>query len=292
MVCSLTEIALASDPVPLSIDSPVRVIYCTSGGLYGALVLDKLLASPRIEVVGVTLSTRILRKQFGWFRGSLTQLKLTGLRYALYLWCATDLADLLAAIAPIPSVRSQLKQNAIPVLYTRDINNAAGVEFLTNLQPDLLLSGFFNQRLTSDVFTVPLLGSFNIHPGALPDFRGVDPVFRAMERGKNTLAVTLHRVVETFDSGPVLAVNCLSNSNADSLMSLTARLFCLGTDLLIENLSNIVQGGRGEEQNGPGQYDSWPTPESVRGFVARGKRLVQLKDLWRIRRGMTCSWVE
>ena len=71
-------------------------------------------------------------------------------------------------------------------------------------------------------------------------------------------------------------------------MSLTARLFCLGADLLLENLSNIAQGTRGEAQQGPGRYDSWPSPAAVKGLVSRGKTLVQLKDLRRIKRGMTC----
>lgn len=265
------------------------MIYCTSGGLYGALILDRLLASPQVDVVGVALSTRILRKQFGWLKGVLAQVQLTGMRYALYLWCATDLADLLAINAPIPPVRRRLNQNNIPVLRTRDINAAAGVEFVTGLQPDLLLSGFFNQRLEPGVFNVPRLGTVNIHPGALPRFQGVDPVFRAIEQDRKRFAVTLHRVVETLDTGPVLAENFLNGAKGDSLMNLTARLFCMGADLLIENLAKIVEEAPGVEQDGFGQYDSWPTPKAVHGYVRRGKVLLRPTDLWHINRGTLCT---
>lgn len=273
----------------MALDIPVRVVYCTSGGLYGALVLERLLASPQIDVVGVIFSTRILRKQFGWLRGALNQVKLTGLRYTLYLWCATDLADLLAINAPVPPVRRRLNQNNIPALYTRDVNNVAGVEFVTGLQPDLLLSGFFNQRLAPDVFSVPDYGAVNIHPGALPEFKGVDPVFRTMEQGQEKLTVTLHRVVETLDTGPILAKHHLEGSQGDSLMYLTARLFWKGADLLIDNLSTIIEGATGEEQNGPGRYDSWPNPQSVRALVKQGKQLVRPIDLWRIKKGLLRS---
>ena len=248
----------------MSHPSPVRVIYCTSGGLYGALILERLLASPKVDVVGVTLSTRILRKGYGFFRGALAQVGLTGMRYSAYLWCATDL------------------------LATRDINAAAGVAFVGGLRPDLLLSGFFNQRLAPQLCRVPTRGAVNIHPGALPAFRGVDPVFHAMQQGSGEFEVSVHRVVEALDAGPVLARRRLSGRGG-SLLSLTAQLFCAGADLTIENLARISSGYPGEVQTGSGRYDSWPTPEAVRDFAASGKALVRGTDLRQIVRGTLCA---
>lgn len=269
----------------MSHPSPVRVIYCTSGGLYGALILERLLASPKVDVVGVTLSTRILRKGYGFFRGALAQVGLTGMRYSAYLWCATDLADLLAQKR---SVRRRSVRHGIPLLATRDINAAAGVAFVGGLRPDLLLSGFFNQRLAPQLCRVPTRGAVNIHPGALPAFRGVDPVFHAMQQGSGEFEVSVHRVVEALDAGPVLARRRLSGRGG-SLLSLTAQLFCAGADLTIENLARISSGYPGEVQTGSGRYDSWPTPEAVRDFAASGKALVRGTDLRQIVRGTLCA---
>lgn len=44
---------------------------------------------------------------------------------------------------------------------------------------------------------------YNIHFGSLPDYRGANPVFWQIKNGSKDLAVTIHRINEKFDDGPV-----------------------------------------------------------------------------------------
>ena len=156
-------------------EQPLRIVLCTRGGLHGALVLDHLLASPRAKVVGIVLSSRVLKPGDGFLRGAVDFARRCGLAYTLYLWCATSLADRLLCHAPIAPVARQAKRQGIRMLVTRRVNDAAGTRFVAEAVPDLLVSAFFNQRIDEVVTELPRYGAVNIHPSPLPDFRGVDP---------------------------------------------------------------------------------------------------------------------
>lgn len=260
-----------------------RVVLCTSGGLYGALVLERLLRNPDLQIAGLVLSTRILHPSYGWLHGALAQLRRSGPVYTLYLGCATALADLAGGLAGLPPVTASARRHAIPLCRTRDINGAAGRSFVAELHPDLLLSAFFNQRIGAAVASIPPAGAVNIHPSLLPDDRGVDPVFHARLRGAGQFGVTLHRIADDFDTGPVMAQAPVPVAADASALVVTAQLFRRGTDLLIDALPRLLAGDPGQPQAPGGSYDSWPDPSQVRAYRAAGHRLVSLADLARLR---------
>ena len=262
-----------------------RVVFCTSGGYYGALMLDRLLRCKGVAVVGVVLSMRLLRKRYGWLRGALEQVRLTGLSYGLYLWAATGLADAITFFSRTPCVSQQARRHGLPVCATRDINAAAELALVRAHAPDVLLSGFFNQRLGDAVCAAARLGAFNIHPGALPAFRGVDPVFHALRCDKEELGVSLHRVTPEFDAGPVMASASLPRRPAQSLLAQTATLFDRGMELFEAELPAIMAGTSGVAQRSAGRYDSWPSAAQVHALRRRGTPLVKLVDLLGMARG-------
>jgi len=263
-------------------------VLCTSGGLYGALVLARLLRSPDVTLAGIVRSTRVLHPAYGWARGALAQLRRSGADYTLYLGLATTVTDLAGTAAPLPSVAVAARRQRIPLHATRDINDQATGRFLAAQQPELLVSAFFNQKIGEAVCTMPTLGAVNIHPSLLPDFRGVDPVFFARLRGATELGVSLHRVTEAFDTGPILDQAVVAMPAGESLLAATARLFVRGAGCLIDSLPAIRAGAPGRPQSAGGRYDSWPTPDQVRAYRTRGGCLARVADLGLLgRRGLS-----
>jgi folate-dependent phosphoribosylglycinamide formyltransferase PurN len=258
---------------------PVRIVLCTSGGLHGAQVLARLAADPRVQVVGVVFSSRVLGKRDGWLRGVWALYRRSGLRYLLYLWTATALAE---RLAPLDSVEGRAKAASIPLHVSRDINDPGGVAFVERCKPQLLVSAFFNQRIAPGLLQLPSAGSVNIHPSLLPDLKGVDPVFFARLRGVAPLGVTLHRVVQDLDAGPVLAQARVDIAASDSVLAITARLFERGADLLLDKLDAILAGDPGVAQQGVGSYDSWPSSGQVGRLHHSGGALVRAADLRRL----------
>src|SRR5260370_31490494 len=76
---------------------------------------------------------------------------------------------------------------------------------LAGYEPDILLVFGFNWRLPREVLEVPRLGALNVHPSALPRYRGPSPVIWAIRNGDPFLGVTVHRMTGRIDAGPVLA---------------------------------------------------------------------------------------
>lgn len=251
---------------------------CTSGGLYGALVMESLLQHAALDVVGLVRSTRVLDPRYGLWRGAVAQLSRSGPAYTAYLAVATTLADLARQASGAGSVEGLARRHGIARHATRDLNDAAGRAFVAATQADLLVSAFFNQRIGERVCEIPRAGAVNIHPSLLPDFRGVDPVFQAMRQRAGQQGVSVHRLTPRFDEGPLICQHAVAVPPDDSLLHTTARLFVRGASAVAETLPALLAGDPGRPQPSGGRYDSWPTPEQVAGFRRAGGRLVAADD--------------
>ncbi|CAI1754085.1 formyltransferase family protein [Serratia entomophila] len=87
-----------------------------------------------------------------------------------------------------------------------DINDAAFISSLGNM--DAVISLRCYQKFSSDyvrAFSQRGKLLWNLHPGDLPQYRGVMTLFRAMMNGEKNCALTLHEMDENWDAGPVIA---------------------------------------------------------------------------------------
>lgn len=270
-----------SNPEP----ARLRTVFCSNGGLYGALVLRRLRACEHLEICAVVRSTRVLDPKAGFMRGALAHVRRSGLAYALYLWCATTLAAWLCILAGIETVPARRASSGLSVYTTRDLNDAGGLRFLAACKPDLLVSAFFNQRLHPAALALPKRGCLNIHPSLLPAARGVDPVFQALLHGSPPQGVTVHFMAPELDAGPIVAQRTFEVRVESSVLATTAFLFSMGAELLVAAIDPIARGDAGTPQFGAGSYQSWPTRAELRAFRARGGALVRFADLVRLARG-------
>ncbi len=76
---------------------------------------------------------------------------------------------------------------------------------LAGYQLDLLVVHGFNWKLPTSVLALPRLGAVNVHPSLLPRYRGPAPVLQAIRNGDPQSGLTVHRMDENFDTGPILA---------------------------------------------------------------------------------------
>lgn len=89
-------------------------------------------------------------------------------------------------------------------LHCDDLHAPQSIDLLRRLAPDLGVV-FASYRLRPEVFTIPRLGCLNLHLGKAPEFRGSSPGFYEMLEGVPAVGVTVHRITEKLDAGPVLA---------------------------------------------------------------------------------------
>ncbi|MFI6980248.1 methionyl-tRNA formyltransferase [Embleya sp. NPDC050154] len=84
-------------------------------------------------------------------------------------------------------------------------DGAGLTRLLAGADLDLILVHGFPWRVPASALRLPRLGAINIHSSLLPRHRGPCPIHWAIRAGDATTGVTIHRMTEDFDTGPVLA---------------------------------------------------------------------------------------
>jgi methionyl-tRNA formyltransferase len=253
-------------------------VLCTRGGLFGALVLNSLIACDRIELCGIVRSSRWFHPGLGFLGGAIAYLRRSGLSYSLYLACATTLSDVLCGFGKTQRVPLRSRPGGMPVHTTPDINSPEALEFLGDCRPELLVSAFFDQRLHEPALAVATLACLNIHPSLLPALKGVDPVLQARLKGLGC-GVTVHYMTPALDSGPILAQASVASARTRSVFDATAHCFLAGSQLLVEKIDRVAHGYVGAPQDAEGSYQGWPSRADIRALRRRGGTLIRLSDL-------------
>jgi Formyl transferase len=109
------------------------------------------------------------------------------------------------APAPRPVLADEIARrvpSAIHLHYS-DLHAPESLAFVRSLRPDLGLV-FACYRLRHSLFSIPRLGTLNLHLGRAPEFRGSSPGFYELLEGVPEVGVTVHRVDDGLDSGPIL----------------------------------------------------------------------------------------
>lgn len=150
-------------------------------------------------------------------------------------------------LSPSP-VREVADALGIPVLTPERPRGDAFLAAIRALAPDLSVVVAYGHILRREVLDVPPLGSINVHASLLPELRGAAPVNWAIARGHHRTGVTIMRMVEAMDAGPVLRrveEPILADQTASGL---AARLSEVGAEALVEALTLLEAGALGEEE--------------------------------------------
>jgi methionyl-tRNA formyltransferase len=117
---------------------------------------------------------------------------------------------------------------------------------LTALELDAVVMASFDQIVGARALGVPRNGWMNVHPSALPNRRGPEPVYWTIAEGDPVAGITLHRAVAKVDAGPILAQRILDVRPDDTSGTLTRRLSEAGTAVLGEAVGRQLAGDPGD----------------------------------------------
>ena len=128
-----------------------------------------------------------------------------------------------------------LKQD-IPVYHPKNFNNQKNVEIFKNLKPDLFIVMAYGILLPNLILNYPKFGCINIHVSLLPRWRGAAPVEHALLNGDKETGVTIFKLVNKLDAGPIISQASISideNFNKEKLFN---KLNDMGKQLIINTL--------------------------------------------------------
>ncbi len=116
----------------------------------------------------------------------------------------------------------------------------AGPSLMERAGPEVLVVCAFGALIKEPLLSAyPLL---NVHPSLLPRWRGAAPIERAIMAGDAQTGVSIMRLTEGLDSGPVCAMAVEAIGRRDTYGSLAERLQRLGGELLVGVLDEWERG--------------------------------------------------
>ena len=140
-----------------------------------------------------------------------------------------------------PAVKLAAEELGLPVFQPERIRAAESVERVRALTPDFLIVVAYGQIIPRTVLDIPRLAAINVHASLLPRWRGAAPIARAILAGENETGVSIMKMDEELDHGPVLAVRATPIEDGEDAAQLTRRLAGIGAELLVETLEHFEE---------------------------------------------------
>ena len=147
-------------------------------------------------------------------------------------------------VKPSP-VKTLAEKEEISVMQPESLTTAEIVEALERTQADTFVVTAFGMILPKRILDIPKLGCVNVHFSLLPALRGAAPVQWAIIEGSTLTGVTIMKMDEGMDTGPIISQVEEPIDPFDTAGTLTDRLAVKGAELLVRTLDTIEQGKAG-----------------------------------------------
>lgn len=167
-------------------------------------------------------------------------------------------------------VLSPVKQFAIeeeiPVFQPKNARAPELLDQLEELKPDISVVVAYGHILPQKIIDLPKLGTLNIHASLLPALRGAGPIQGAIRQGLMETGVTVMRVVQALDAGPIILQADTPIFEDETYGELQVRLSELGALTLVEAMTLVSLGKATEtpQDDSRATYAAKVTRESSR----------------------------
>ena len=189
-------------------ERPVRTIFLGSGAFAGP-ILERLAAYPSADIVAVVTAPRrpVGRRQIE---------------------------------TPTP-VEVRARELGLPIRTPARLRAPAALDELLHLDPEFLVLADYGQIVPGPLLELRF-GALNLHPSLLPRHRGATPIPAAILAGDRETGVSLIRMDDGIDTGPIVAVERSALGSDETAPALEARLAATAAELLAGTLDPWLDG--------------------------------------------------
>jgi methionyl-tRNA formyltransferase len=145
-------------------------------------------------------------------------------------------------------IKQVAREEDIPVLQPEKARGEAFIGQVRELKPDISVVIAYGQILKQEVLELPQYGSINAHASLLPQLRGAAPINWAIVRGHTETGVTIIRMNEQMDAGPIILQLTEPIGSEETASDLRMRLSEISAQALVEALTLIENGAADEKQ--------------------------------------------
>lgn len=138
-------------------------------------------------------------------------------------------------------VQNRAEALGLPVRTPASLKDPAAQAEFSALGADVAVVAAYGLILPAPILASPRHGCINIHASLLPRWRGAAPIQRAIMAGDAETGITIMRMDEGLDTGPMLLSRTIAIDGNDA-GTLHDRLAAIGADLIVEALDQLAAG--------------------------------------------------
>lgn len=154
-----------------------------------------------------------------------------------------------------PPVKHEAKWLGVPVFQPETTRTADTVSHIASFEPEFLVVFAYGEILRPALLDVPSRVPLNAHASLLPRHRGPSPVASAILAGDSQTGISIMRMTERMDEGPVYTQEAVPVEPEDNVRSLEKRLAPVAAELLVSAIKDITAGTAEERpQEGEPSY--------------------------------------
>lgn len=141
-----------------------------------------------------------------------------------------------------PPVKACAQRLGIPVEQPTKLKDGVVAKWLRELRVDVAVVVAYGRILPPEMLAAPRLGCLNVHGSVLPRHRGAAPIQWAILSGDAETGVTLMKMDEGMDTGPMLSIRRTAIAPNETSGELFERLSAMGAEMLRETFGHYLDG--------------------------------------------------
>jgi methionyl-tRNA formyltransferase len=141
-----------------------------------------------------------------------------------------------------PPVAAYAREHELPLWQTATLRGPEAAERLASVGAEGMALAAFAALVPNNILELTPRGILNVHPSLLPRYRGAAPIQAALLAGDRGTGVSIIRLVQAMDAGPILLQELVPISNEDDYLTLEPRLAAIGARMLLRALAEDPPG--------------------------------------------------
>jgi len=133
-------------------------------------------------------------------------------------------------------------KNKINIKSPINLKDEEEFKYFNKLSPDIVIVVAYGKIIPKKILKIAKYGFINIHASLLPKWRGAAPIQRAIMNGDKKIGVSIMKIEEKLDAGPVLASREFELNKDENHGEVEKKLSLEGADLLVQSLKSIKNG--------------------------------------------------
>jgi len=122
------------------------------------------------------------------------------------------------------------------------VKDSAFAQEVNSAEIDMIINVHSRHIIHEHVLFAPAIGAFNMHPGPLPRYAGLNTVSWAIYRGDSNYGVTIHWMARRIDAGDIAYQSTFQIDESDTPVSLTHKCVSAGVPLIVKLLDAASRG--------------------------------------------------